>query len=85
MAILSSDLIAADQRYDEKINADELNRALNAIDKKYREVLILRFFEHKEYEEISDILQIPTGSVGTLIHRGKKQLQRELNNDSIRI
>ena len=85
MAILSSDLTGADQQFDEKINAEELGRAMGSLDEKYREVLILRFFEHKEYEEISDILRIPIGSVGTLIHRGKKQLQRELNNDSIRI
>lgn len=85
MAILTSDNETAEEQFDRKINAEELARALERLDDKYQQVLILRFFEHKEYEEISDILRIPTGSVGTLIHRGKKQLHRELNDDSIRI
>jgi RNA polymerase sigma-70 factor (ECF subfamily) len=71
--------------FDRTINAKNLNLALNKIDKKYCEVLILRYFEHKEYEEISDILKIPIGSVGTLIHRGKKQLFNALNHEAVRI
>lgn len=82
-------LQAADERadvtFDKTVNANEVNRALEQIDAKYRQVLILRFFEHKEYEEISDILQIPVGSVGTLLHRGKKQLRNALNQEAIRI
>lgn len=72
-------------KHDQLLNAEELQRALATIDEKYREPLILRFFEHKEYDEISDILQIPIGSVGTLLHRGKKQLAGVLNKDYLRI
>jgi RNA polymerase sigma-70 factor (ECF subfamily) len=43
----------------------------------YKEVLILRFLEEKEYEEIMDILKKPKGTVATLIARGKEKL-REL-------
>ncbi len=71
--------------FDKTVNLKELNKGLLEIDKKYREVIILRFFEHKEYEEISDILKIPVGSVGTLLHRGKKQLAAVLNQDALRI
>lgn len=85
MALLAGGTESADVSFDKEINAVELASAFEKIDEKYREVLILRFFEHKEYEEISDILMIPTGSVGTLIHRGKKQLKRVLNSESIRI
>lgn len=75
----------ADVTFDKTVNAAEVMRALEGIDEKYRQVIILRFFEHKEYEEISDILQIPVGSVGTLLHRGKKQLRDALNQEAIRI
>ncbi len=74
-----------DITFDRNINAETLNQALNKIDDKYCEVLILRYFEHKEYEEISDILKIPIGSVGTLLHRGKKQLYNVLNHEAVRI
>lgn len=71
--------------FDSKLNLSEVNRALGALDEKYRMALILRFFEHKEYEEISDILKVPVGTVGTLIHRGKQQLARTLQSEKIRI
>jgi RNA polymerase sigma-70 factor (ECF subfamily) len=85
LSFVSGSLEMADETFDKTINADEVNQALLKIDKKYSEVLLLRFFEHKEYDEISDILQIPIGSVGTLIHRGKKQLATVINDDHIRI
>jgi RNA polymerase sigma-70 factor (ECF subfamily) len=85
VSLIASKELSADAVVDQAFNAQELSRALNAIDEKYREVLILRFFEHKEYDEISDILKLPIGSVGTLLHRGKKKLLAELNEHAIRI
>jgi len=71
--------------FDTEIRAQEINRALDLIDRRYKDALILRFFEHKEYEEISDILKIPIGSVGTLIHRGKKQLLTKIDTPHIHL
>lgn len=71
--------------FDQDINAGVLSVALNKIDQKYRDPLILRFFEHKEYDEISDILKIPAGTVGTLIYRGKKALKEHLNTQELRL
>jgi RNA polymerase sigma-70 factor (ECF subfamily) len=85
LSFVSGSLETADVAFDKTVNADEVNAALLKLDPKYRQVLLLRFFEHKEYDEISDILQIPIGSVGTLIHRGKKQLATVINADHIRI
>jgi RNA polymerase sigma-70 factor (ECF subfamily) len=85
ISFLSTKEDAADVVFDQGINAEVLNRALLQLDNKYREVIVLRFFEHKEYDEISDILKIPVGSVGTLLHRGKKQLQNVLNTEKLRI
>lgn len=49
----------------------------------YREALILRFLEEKSYEEIMDILELPKGSVATLVHRGKKLLHEKMNETGI--
>jgi RNA polymerase sigma-70 factor (ECF subfamily) len=76
---------APDVAFDQSVNAEQLNAALQQIEERYREVLVLRFFEHKEYEEISDILKIPVGSVGTWLHRGKKQLARVIDEAAIRM
>jgi len=40
---------------------------------KYREVLVLKFFENKSYREMSDILRKPEGTVATLVNRAKKK------------
>lgn len=57
-----------------------LMQAMENIPQKYKEVLVLRFFEQKEYQEISDILQKPSGSVATLINRAKERLRKEFIN-----
>jgi RNA polymerase sigma-70 factor (ECF subfamily) len=51
---------------------------IDNLDEKYKDIIVLRYLEEKEYEEISDILQLPLGTVSTLIHRGKKEMQKTL-------
>jgi RNA polymerase sigma-70 factor (ECF subfamily) len=85
LSFAAGNLDSAELQFDQTINAEAVLKALQKLDQKYAQVLVLRFFEHKDYDEISDILQIPIGSVGTLIHRGKKQLASVINNEHIRI
>ncbi len=75
---VADDPVSADKLLDSKIDAQLLRRALLLLASKYRDPIILRFFEYKEYDEISDILKIPIGTVGTLISRGKKKLEHIL-------
>lgn len=70
---------------DEKINANIIRGALAELEEQYRDVLVLKFLEEKSYTEISDILKIPMGTVGTLIHRGKKQLSDMLASKNIHL
>jgi len=79
LSFAASDRESSDALFDKSRDADVLEEAMQTLDQKYRDVLILRFFEHKEYEEISDILRIPVGSVGTLIHRAKKRLRTAID------
>ncbi len=53
---------------------DILN-VLNSLDQKYKEVVLLRYFEEKEYNEISEILRISPGTVASLISRAKNKLK----------
>jgi RNA polymerase sigma-70 factor (ECF subfamily) len=55
---------------------DYLKTILDKIKPEYKEVLILKFFEDKDYSEISDILQKPMGTVATLISRAKLQFKK---------
>jgi RNA polymerase sigma-70 factor, ECF subfamily len=49
----------------------------------YKEVLVLRFIEEKEYEEIMDILKKSKGTVATLIKRGKELLVKKIKEKNI--
>ena len=59
-----------------KFAGEEVRKMLGNLDDKYKEVLILKFLEGKDYQEISDILQKTLGTVATLINRAKKQFAR---------
>jgi len=56
-----------------RLTRDAVERVLADMSEKYRTVLVLKFLEGKNYEEISDILRVPGGTVATLIHRAKKE------------
>jgi len=58
-----------------------VQKALEKLSINYREPLALFYFEEKSYEEISDILKMPMGTVGTRISRGKKLLGGILENE----
>jgi RNA polymerase sigma-70 factor (ECF subfamily) len=73
---IPSDLESNEELFDKKLENAKLKQAIKNLDKKYRDVIILRFVEEKDYTEISDILQIPEGTVATLIHRAKKELKK---------
>ena len=52
------------------------NSCLKQMHEIYSEPLALYFLEEKSYEEISDILRIPIGTVGTRINRAKLIMQK---------
>ena len=58
-----------------------LRRLIHQLPDHYREVLLLRFWENLSYEDISDVLKIPEGTVATRVNRGKQAL-RQLAKES---
>ncbi len=67
----------------EKELKDKARYCLKRLPVIYREPLILYFFDEKSYEEISDVLRIPVGTVGTRINRAKV-LMRKICQESKR-
>lgn len=67
----------------QKFDVELICKAVGQVDEKYREALVLKFFEEKSYTEISDILEIPEGTVATYISRGKKELKGILSQKRI--
>ena len=56
--------------------SEDLERALDALDPKYREPLVLYYFEEMSYQEIADILHIPIATVGVRLRRGREALKK---------
>lgn len=77
--LLVDDRIDLPKEIDRGMLKEKMELALTKLKPAYRETLILYFFEQKSYEEISDILRVPTSTVGTLLLRGKKQLKNHLD------
>ena len=61
-----------------KESIEGVSEAVKKLPLKYRQVLLLRYFSDKSYEEISEILGKPLNTVGTLINRAKKKLTEEM-------
>jgi len=67
-----------EENFVQKIDYENLLWIIDLLPLKYKEVLLLKFLEGKDYQEISDIIRKPIGTVGTLINRAKKILLKEI-------
>ncbi len=83
-------LIYIENRYDQvKDNLDHTDRtdeldlfnALNNLDMKYKNVVVLKYFQDLTVSEISQVLNMPLGTVKTYLHKALKELRLELKED----
>lgn len=65
---------------DSGIKEKIIQDALEKVSKAYREVVILRDIQDLSYEEISEITNLPVGTVKSRINRGRAQLQKLLKD-----
>src|SRR3989344_6639402 len=55
---------------------EQVEKCLDQIPVLYSEPMILYYLEDKSYEEISDILRLPVGTVGTRIRRARNLMRK---------
>lgn len=58
----------------------EIQRQILKLPDKYRSVIVLKYIEELSLQEISEILDLPLGTVKTRIHRGREALRKQLRN-----
>jgi RNA polymerase sigma-70 factor, ECF subfamily len=58
--------------------AQALDSALDRLRPEYRAVIVLRYQEDLEYDEIARVLDLPLGTVKTFLHRGRRALALKL-------
>ena len=77
--------IAADEKLPEETVEqmelqDRIQYEISRLPDKYRSVIVLKYIEELSLQEISEILDMPLGTVKTRIHRGREALRKQLNN-----
>lgn len=59
----------------EQVNRETVRKALEELSVPFREILLLCEVEEMSYEEIAQVLTIPTGTVMSRLHRARKALR----------
>ncbi|GGM39281.1 ECF RNA polymerase sigma factor SigW [Paraliobacillus quinghaiensis] len=57
-----------------------IQQQIMSLPTKYRSIIALRFVDERSLAEISEILNIPIGTVKTRIHRGREALRKKLRD-----
>jgi RNA polymerase sigma-70 factor, ECF subfamily len=74
------DISTEEQSFAEE-DAAALHRALDGLDIRHREVLVLHFLEEMTVSEIGVVLGCPAGTVKSRLHYAKRALQTSLRED----
>lgn len=80
------DALISHQVYEDPVESERqqkdmrilIDRGLEGMQTKYREILILHYFEEMPYKDIADVLQIPIGTVSIRLMRAKEALKENL-------
>ncbi len=52
----------------------DIRALVERLPEKYRQVLVMFYFEERSYEQVAEALALPMGTVKTYLHRAKKEL-----------
>ena len=61
----------------------EVRRALDRLDEKYRSVLMLLYYQKLSYDQIADVLDVPLKTVETRLYRARKLLGESLRRAGV--
>ncbi len=67
-----------EKNFDEEQTREIVEKSLSQLDEKYREPLILYYYESLDYKEIAEVLKIPVSTVGIRIMRAKQLMKTYL-------
>jgi len=69
-----------DEIFFQKRRMISIERAIDSLPLKYREVILLKHKEDRSYEEIAQILNLPLGTVKVRIFRARELLKKKLKS-----
>jgi RNA polymerase sigma factor (sigma-70 family) len=77
---LSDTELVPDQELIAKQRKKMLDDAMKSLPEKYRQVILMRHVDEKEYQEIAKTLNLPLGTIKAHIFRARELLYKQLRN-----
>lgn len=77
---LPDNSLTPDIKVDNDIKIDMIRNEIDKLPLKFKDVIVLRDIQEFSYEEISNILSIPIGTVKSRVNRGRQRLQKKLKH-----
>lgn len=80
---LEDTLVSRENVLEDVVNTEtkiSIKKYLKEIPQEYRIIIILRYYEDLSYNEISELINVPLGTVKTRIYRAKAMLRKKLKN-----
>ncbi|HEX9975375.1 MAG TPA: sigma-70 family RNA polymerase sigma factor [bacterium] len=75
---ISDEAYNPEKEVDSRMKEEIIHREINQLSPKFRQVILLRDVQQLSYEEISQIVKIPLGTVKSRVNRGRLKLQEKL-------
>ncbi|GGG26648.1 ECF RNA polymerase sigma factor SigW [Lysinibacillus alkalisoli] len=68
------------QQVEEMELQERIQYEISRLSDKYRTIIVLKYIEELSLQEISEIVDMPVGTVKTRLHRGREALRKQLKN-----
>ena len=60
---------------------DEIRNAIDGLDERYRNVIVLLYYQRLSYEQIAAVLGVPVKTVETRLYRARKLIRKSLGGE----
>ncbi|MFP4063882.1 MAG: RNA polymerase sigma factor [Bacteroidales bacterium] len=74
------DMINPEERFIKSQKVELIREVVETLKPRYRNLIVMRYFDERSYEEIADELDLPLGTVKAQLFRAREFLYRSLKN-----
>ncbi len=79
--VISDDRASVEKNHELSDDARYLMERINTLDRKYRQILIYRYFDDLSYQEIAELIHVNIGTVKSRLFKARELLKRLLLRD----
>lgn len=77
---IASDEELPEEEVEKMETQERIQYEIGRLSDRYRSVIVLRYIEELPLKEISEILELPLGTVKTRVHRGRAALRKQMGD-----